>query len=355
MLFSRRKPAVFQCSERTGAQLRRARTLGAALFGAGLILSACEAPESAEGAGAETVSREAVVTSSFAVPSPVDALVFLPNAGAPWTGLIAAGLSSGGFDIFNIDGQVVLSGSGPRLNGLSGVPAFALRGEEFPMLFGVDSDGALRGFVVAEQAEAIIELPLESAAEGEWASACLFETGIGFVDLALLGSGSQAAIVRIRDTGGEGLSVEERARFSLPFPARDCAAAQGDLIAAGPTAGLVRVSVDGDVVAEAAGLSIFDVTYSELLGRPAALTVTPDNATVSIYDANTLQPLANLETTAGLSTNGFVRPTALSATRENFGGMGFSTGLVAVYDREDGEVKLVAREVVSRAVVSPSG
>jgi len=296
-----------------------------------------------------------VVTSSFAVPSPVESLVFLPNAGAPWLGLIAAGLSGGGFDIFNVEGDVVLSASGPRLSGLSGVAAFPLRGEEFPMLFGVDSTGVLRGFVVAEQANDIIELPLESGLGDDWASACLFETGIGFVELALLGSGSEAAIVRIRDTGGAGLTVEERERFSLPFPARDCAAAQGDLIAAGPTAGLARVTMAGQVLAQAAGLSIFDVTYSELLGRPTALTVTPNNATVSIYDANTLQPVASLETTDGLSTSGFVRPTALSSTRESYGGMGFSTGLVAVYDREDGEVKLVAREVVSRAVVSPTG
>jgi hypothetical protein len=326
--------------------------LGTALATASLILTACEAPEeTAQREAEQSLQREAVVTSSFEVPSPLDGLVFLPNAAAAWTGLLAGSVSGGGFDIFNIEGQVVISASGPRLDGLTGVPNFALRGDEFPILFGIDDNGALRGFIVAEQAEDVLELPLEGGFNSGLASACLFNSGVGFVDLALLGEGANAAIVRVRDLGGDGLSVETQGQFDLPYPARDCAAANGDLLIAGPAAGIARVTAQGEVLAEAEGLSIFDIAYTELLGRPVVLTAMPNTQALSIYDASSFAEIARLETTEGLSTTGFLRPTALAATFESYGGMAFSTGLVAAYDREDGEVKLVARDVVSRAVI----
>jgi len=281
-------------------------------------------------------------------------LVFLPNDEAAWTGLLAGTPAGGGFNIFNIEGQAILSADGPRLRGLSGVPDFALRGEEFPLLLGIDGKKVLRGFVIAEQVGDIIEVPLEGGADRKWASACLFASGIGFVDLALLGTGPQAAIVRVRDTGGASLAVEERTRLRLPYPASNCAAAQGDLIVAAPTAGMIRLSLDSEILAETTGLSIFDIAYVELLGRPVLLTAMPNTAALSVYDANTLTEIARLETAGGLGASGFVRPTALAATPESYGGMAFSTGLVAAYDREDGEIKLVARDVVSRAVITPA-
>ena len=54
----------------------------------------------------------------------------------------------------------------------------------------------------------------------------------------------------------------------------------------------------------------------------------------------------------GLSAPAFERPTALAVTEANYGGMAFSSGIMAVYDAADSSVKLVAREVLSRTVVS---
>lgn len=320
---------------------------------AALVLAACQPPaEDTDAAGADQVAetRQAIVTSAFEASARAEELVFLPNAEAPWTGLIAASLTNGGFDIFNVDGETVISAAGPRLRGLAGVPEFALRGESFPLLFGADEDGQLRGFAVVRETRDVIELPLEGAPDGA-AGLCLFDEGIGYVELALLGEDAQARLVRIRDTGGAGLTVELRQERALPFPARSCAGAEDDLLVAGPTAGLARVDALGAAQAFAPDLSVSDVAFTELLGRPVALVASSQTGLLTVYDARSLDPIVDVQFEDGLSAPSFERPSAIAMTDANYGGMGFSTGLMAAYDDGDSRVKLVAREVISRTVV----
>ena len=290
----------------------------------------------------------------FSAPAPVAELAFLPDQTAPWTGLIAAGLTSGGFDFFDVDGQRAFSTSGPRLRGLVGVPDFPLRGEAIPLVFGLDDEGALRGFAVVRQVSDVIELPV-SGFDAPARGLCFFGSGIGFFDLAVLGQSSTATILRVSDTGDDGLTVREQEEIDLPFPAFDCAGFNGDLLISGPNAGVARITPQGEVSARHNSLSIFDIAYSELLGRPVALAVSNETGLVTAFDAETLIPITELRTISGLSTAGFVTPMTLAVTEANYGGMAYASGLVAVYDRADESVKLVAREVVARVVVSPTG
>lgn len=319
-------------------------------------LAACGVPtetetETAPAPAAET--RTALVTSAFAASGRAEELAFIPNAEAPWTGLIAASLAGGGFDVFDIDGQQVLAAAGPRLRGLAAAPDFPLRGERFPLLFGVDDDGALRGFAMIRETRDVLELPLEGDAPASGAAGvCLFDVGIGYVELAVLSDGLRADILRVRDTGSAGLTLERQARRTLPFPARNCARAEDDLLVAGPTAGLARVDADGATTAFAAGLSASDVAYTELLGRPAALIASAETGRIEVYDARTLDPIAEVQFDSGLSAPAFQRPIAIALTEANYGGMAFSTGVFAVYDQGDARLKLVARDVISRAVVA---
>lgn len=295
-----------------------------------------------------------MVTSAFEASTPARALAFLPTADSPWTGLVAASLRDGGFEIFNVEGRELISTSGPQLNSIAGASDFALRGEVFPLLFGVDTDGALRGFAVLQQADDVAELPLEGDELIETAAAvCTFDSGIGYVDLVLLGENPEAAVVRVRDTGGDGLTLTEQARLPLPFAARSCAGADGDLIVAGPTSGVARLDLDGETRAFVAGMGVADIGYATLLGRPAVMAASSDTGRLSVFDARTLDMIADVETEAGLNAPAFDTPTALAVTSASYGGMAFSSGLVAVYDRADSRVKIVAREVVARAVVSP--
>jgi len=299
-------------------------------------------------------ARELVVTATFSAPSPVAELAFLPNREAPWTGLLAASLTTGGFDVFNIDGQPVISASGPRLGALVGVSDFPLRGEAIPLLFGLDDDGALRAFAVLRQAGDVIELPLEGV-DGPAAGLCFFDEGIGFFDLALLSDSAAARIVRISDTGSAGLTVSEQFGVDLPFPARACASAGDDLLISSPSAGLARVTPQGEVEARRNGVAGIDVAFTELLGRPTALTVSNQSGRITAHDAGSLGVITDLETIAGINTTPFDTPVALALTGANYGGMAYSAGVFAVYDRADESVKLVAREVVARAVVAPTG
>ncbi|MEQ8405281.1 MAG: hypothetical protein RKE49_09300 [Oceanicaulis sp.] len=267
---------------------------------------------------------------------------------------MATTLRDGGFDIFSVEGQPLISAAGPQLGSIAAASDFALRGQVFPLLFGVDEAGALRAFAVLRQADDVAELPLEGDAAMETAAAvCTFDSGIGYVDIAVLGEGPEAAIMRVRDTGGDGLTLTEQARLPLPFTARSCAAADGDLIVGGPTAGLARVDMSGETRAFAAGLNVTDIGYATLLGRPAVMAASSDTGRLSVFDARTLEKITDVETEAGLNAPAFDTPVALAVTSASYGGMAFSSGLVAVYDRADSRVKMVAREVVARAVVSP--
>ena len=299
--------------------------------------------------------REAIVTSAFSTSERAGALAFLPSESEPWTGLVAAALVDGGFDVFNIDGLRVLSASGPQLTSLAPAPEFPLRGETFPLVFGADLNGQLRGYAIIREAEDVAELPLEGpGAEGVVNAACLFETGIGYFDLALLGEQAEARIVRVRDAGGAGLNLEPRGKVDLPFPARNCAGTpnQDSLLIASPNSGLARVNLNGRVEAFEAGRSVNDVSFTELLGRPVALTVSADTGRMGVFDARDLTLLNEIVLNDGINAPGFQTPSAMAVTGSNFGGMAFSTGVIAVYDRGDYRVKLVAREVIGRAIMS---
>ncbi len=293
------------------------------------------------------------MTSAFEPSAPARGLAFLPTAESPWTGLVATTVRDGGFDIFSVEGQPLISVAGPQLASIAGAPDFALRGQVFPLLFGVDEAGAVRAFAVLRQSDDVAELPLEGDGLIETAAGvCTFESGIGYVDIAILGEGPEAAIVRVSDTGGDGLTLTEQARLPLPFAASSCAPADGDLIVGGPTAGLARLDMNGETRAFEAGLGVTDIGYAVLLGRPAVLGASSDTGRLNVYDARSLEKIADIETEAGLNAPAFDTPVALAVTSASYGGMAFSSGLVAVYDRADSRVKMVAREVVARAVSS---
>lgn len=334
---------------------------GGLITGSVMALAACGAPQTDQDEGSNASSNgapsvmaplEARVTSTFDAPGRAESMALLANAETPWTGLLVTTLSGGGFDIYTTEGALLISASGPRLRGLAGVSSFALRGESFPLLFGIDETGALRGFAIIRETREVIELPLESETPlPEAASVCLYDEGIGFVSLAVLGSEPTAQILRVRDLGGNGLSLIDEGTRALPFPARSCAAMNDSLLVAGPTAGLAVVDGDGETLAYSQGLSVSDVVYTELLGRPTALTASAQTGLVTVYDATSLAEIAQVEFGDGLSTSAFERPVALTLNDGNFGGMAFSTGLVAVYDASDSQVKLVAREVLTRTLV----
>jgi hypothetical protein len=357
MFFTRRNDPLLQCSERPRPHLRGSRALGAALLVASVGLTACspseEPGDAAQRQAEEALLRTAVVTSAFEPSAAARGLAFLPTAQSPWTGLIATTLQDGGFDIFSVDGVPLISAAGPQLASVIGAADFALRGETFPLQFGIDSAGSLRGFAVIRQIDDVVELPLEGESLVQDAAAlCLFETAIGYVDIAVLGRGPEAIIVRVRDTGGDGLTLTEERRLPLPFAARSCAAVEDDLLIAAPAAGLARVTMDGETRAFAAGLTISDIGYTELLGRPAVLAASSNTGRIEVYDARTLELIADIGTEAGLNAPAFDSPASFAVTGQSYGGMAFSSGLIAIYDRADSRVKIVAREVVARSVVA---
>jgi hypothetical protein len=357
MLFTRRINPLLQRAKWTWSDLCRNRPLVATLVGAGLVLNACGAPqedvisEDAEIAVEAISERTANVTNAFRQSDPAQSLAFLPNREAPWTGLLVSSLEAGGFDVFNVDGLRVISTSGEALNGLVAAPDFALRGETFPLLFGADRDGRLRGYAVIVQAEDIVELPLEGTYPDALNGLCFFNSGIGYVDLALLSRDGQAFIVRVRDGGGTGLELSIQNEFALPYAADHCASDLDALVISSPAAGLSRVSLDGETEASNSQIGLTEVSFTNVLGRPSVITVSAEDGLFTVYDAQTLQPYSQVTFGSGLSAPALQKPSTHAVSNASFGGMSFTSGLIAVYDRGDNRIKVIAREVLPNAII----
>jgi hypothetical protein len=335
--------------------------MAAAVAGLGLTLTACgDAPESDTAAPGESAQVDttrvdsAIVTVAFDPSRPVDDLIFLPDSDAPWQGMIAASLSDGGYEVFNLDGEVVGGEAGPRLRSITAAPDFALRGLTIPLLFGIDSDGAVRAQAFIAEETTFIEVGLTGEGLEDNATAiCHAGSGIGFVDIALLNDDETAQIWRVEDTGQDNLQLTLQSQFDLPFPARACASAGTELIVTGPTGGAARLDRDGQVVADIEGYSLADVAYGELLGRAVAIAPLGQDGQLGVFDANSMEPITLIEFEEGLNAPAILQPGAIDLTDANFGGSPFSGGLLAVYDREDGRLKLIGRDVITRIVVAP--
>ena len=337
--------------------IRRLLTLGAAA--GALALAACgdiepdEDQAAAPAALNDADTETALVTNVFEPAGAVDALAFMPVDDAPWTGLIAASLSDGGFDIYDIDGDRVIQASGPRMSAIAAAPGFELRGESLPLLLGLDEDGALRGFVMVRAEETLIELPLDSGDVGQAAGLCRYREGIGYLDVTVLSADESAQIWRITDQGREALALERREDIPLPFSASACAEADGDIVFTAPGAGLARIARNGDVVARVDAQDVAALTYAELSGRGVVLASLPGDGLLGVYDADTLETMNGLELESGLNAPGVETPGALAISQRSYGGMGFSTGVVAIYDDADSRIKLIARDVLSQALIDP--
>ena len=99
--------------------------------------------------------------------------------------------------------------------------------------------------------------------------------------------------------------------------------------------------------------SLADVAYGELLGRAVAIAPLGQDGQLGVFDANSMEPITLIEFEEGLNAPAILQPGAIDLTDANFGGSPFSGGLLAVYDREDGRLKLIGRDVITRIVVAP--
>jgi myo-inositol-hexaphosphate 3-phosphohydrolase len=325
---------------------------------AGLVgLSACSGPVD-EPDASEVVTddrnREVLVTAAFEhVEGDISAVNFLPNSNAASLGLIVSSPREGGLDLFNSDGELVTRHAGPRLAGIATAPAFQLRGESLPLVFGSSVDtGALLGYAVVTERRELLELPLAALEPVDGVSGlCLMREGAGFVELAILGVGASAEIWRVMDLGQEALGVEQVAAFALPSPARQCVADDGDLIVASPAGGLARVGTDGQVYNQslvAAGqLSVGDFNGAHLI-----LVTNGTSGEIEAFGARDFEPYASITVVDGLSTPGISQPAAIAITDQSYGFTAYASGLVGVFDAGDERIKVISREAFARALIA---
>ena len=149
----------------------------------------------------------------------------MPYDDAPSLGFVISAPRDGGLDLFNLDGELQRRHAGARLTGLASAPGFQLRGEDLPLVFGASPENdAVMGYAIVRDGAQVLDLPLAAPDTGGGvAGLCLLREEPGFVELVVLETGAEAEIWRVRDSGGDALSVEQMRSFPLPAPARRCA------------------------------------------------------------------------------------------------------------------------------------
>lgn len=299
---------------------------------------------------------ELPVTAAFSASSGrISALAFLPNFDVEAYGHVIASRQEGGLDLYDIDGVRIGELAGPALNGLATAPRFQLRGEDLPLAFGVDpATGTLSGYAIVRERGDMFPLPLAPiASEASYTGLCFLSEGPGYVDLVLLSTGTQADIVRVRDTGDQLLSVDIQSSLSLPFPARRCATLNDNIYTLGDGNGVARTSTDGEQLARG-DFNGHQLTAMQMGGTPAVLMTragSEDSFDIQVLDADTLDTLAEVSIMDGLSTPGLGNAGPLVATDASYGFTAYSTGLIAVYDRADDRIKVIARDTFVRSTL----
>jgi len=278
---------------------------------------------------------------------------FLPDPLAPSLGFVLSAPRDGGIDIFDLDGLLKTRHAGERLTGLATAPNFELRGESLPLIFGAAADSnSVRGYAVIRDGAQVLDLPLgEIEPINGVTGLCLLREGAGFVEIVVLGTGARAEIWRIRDAGDDVLGVERIRDFPLPDPARQCATFDGDIYTASPAGGLARLSSDGTLLAGTA-YPAANLTVGEFNGTRLVLATNGSGDTVETFDAATLEAGISLDIVDGLSTPGVGIPAGLAVTDADFGYTAYSNGLMAVFDADAGRLKVISRDVLTRAVFS---
>ncbi len=297
-----------------------------------------------------------LVTAAFTgVEGGASALAFPPDGDAPSLGLVISAPREGGLDIFNLDGELQRRHAGARLTGLATAPDFQLRGEDLPLVFGASPDnGAVFGYAIVRNGTQVLDLPLgETGTDGGVAGLCLLREGAGFVELVVLETGATANVWRVRDAGGDTLSVEEMRSFPLPAPARQCAVFDGDIYTASPAAGVTRLSAEGAVLAEA-NIPASGIAVGEFSGTRLLLATDGAGETVRSFDARTLEERDAIDVVDGLSTPGIGRPGAIAVSPADYGFTAYSNGMLSIFDQADQRVKVISRDAFSRAVITGS-
>ena len=358
MFQSRWFDPVLQRSKTPWTDLRGPRSLArASLIGCSLLaLAACgeiEEPDEAPDV-AVNFEREVLVTAAFrSRPDDAADLAFLPNLETPSLGAVVAAARDGGLDVFDADGEVRAEHPGPRLSTVATAPGFQLRGERFPLVFGSAADGSgLHGFVVTPADFRVFDLPLgDFTPQDGVAGLCLLEEGIGYIDLVLLGLGATAEIIRLQDSGEELISVNQRASFELPSPARECATLDGSIFTLSPASGVTRLDVEGNVLAELQ-IAATGIATGEFNGSNLVVLTNGASRELHTYHASTLERAAEVTVVDGLSTPGIQEPDAIAITPVSYGYTAYIDGMIGVLDRSDNRIKVISREAFTRAYLT---
>lgn len=295
-----------------------------------------------------------VTAAADAAPGGVLALAAMPRAGDFWRGALFAAPGDGGLVAYDADGNAILTEDGPRYSALATAPDFQMRGADLPLLAAVDAAaGGVSIYAFSRDQAAVFLAPTDPIAPDAVArGVCAASDEASSFTILILGEAGGAELWRLEDTGDQRLAASRVLAFDTPDVARLCTVdtETGDMYVSGPGTGVVRISSQGEVLAEVE-TSADGLAFGLFAGR-RRVVATQSGGEVLMLDPETLETAETARITQGFSTPGVDTPGAVTYTARTYGGA-YPDGFLAIGDSLDGRPKFIDRTYIGKRLVEP--
>ena len=282
---------------------------------------------------------------SLELPSTITDITLMPNA-APWNARALAALEGGGLMAIDLAFVETKLFEMPEAASLAAAETFQLRGQAAPLLFAAGGEHeAPKAYVfLAEDGGALLEAPMEPITPSfDVDAVCVLRQSPGAIDLALAGF-RELEIWRVRDDGGDVLSVEKRDGTSISPAARVCAenAADSGIDSEGGAVTLAP-GARPQLVNDLGGALVADAATLDVNGPLIRLAALAERGRLALVEGETDAAAIEFTIAGGLNTSGASAPGHVVGSSRNFGGT-FGDGVVLVAQGE--QISLLALETV---------
>ncbi len=276
----------------------------------------------------------------------INALAFAPVTPVPWEGRVIIAAANGGLTVLDIEGQQDSHWQGETLTALAAAPDFNLRGLNVNFVLAINTDGAVRPFIVDDARGQIIEAPVSGLPTSGATALCALASEASAPSFLIGNADKSLSVWTISDTGEAALSAQQTATGSLAVNLAHCSAIDDDVFGTGDKGGLFKLSIKNEI----SMLSGVESPTGEIVAlrvneKNIALISNPAQGNLQAHDAN-LQPLYSMVSPKALSTPGAAAPGALAVSTRSFGGSSFSAGLMAVADDSTNRIALVVLDTI---------
>lgn len=288
-------------------------------------------------------------SQSIKLDGPITATALAPNATIPWQGRVLVAPQGGGLQVFSVEGVAGNKQAGGEYKLIVAAPGFTLRALRMALVMALGADGALHPKLIDDARGGIHDLPVQGLPETGIRTLCTLPGNPIAPKFALFRENNSVEVYQIKDDGSAQLVADKLKSAELPISMNSCASVGSHLFAAGVDRGLYEIDLSGDTPKVVRGV---DTPSGKLVGIHTSgddgyllLRQDKDNA-IWQFGLTDLQPKQQWNAVQSLSLPPVAEAGDMDTSASNFGGASFHHGLLAIEDKANNRIALVAREIL---------